>query len=605
MWYFATMHRQSWLTSDRDDPIMERTDPGKLPTLSEEDIWASDRLLQWLANRFTLKNRKGRLTLLAVVILPFMVTAIAAWSENRFMLGQLTEERQIAVLTPEHYQQLRRILNTNKDISASLERLKRLGYPGLEAPKDALPVPTEKRQADSGVDNDFEFNQTGAALTVLLKKPPQPPPDAVDEAQGRTSEAPIYINTKQDYLEELIHLKTISDEKRRKLSMPDYLKELIHPKTIADEKRRELSTKMRSCIEEAGWARTYEIVGMSYLGDPMVWPFYLLVPLALVLLAASIGRVAAFLADIRTSINTAGHDAETLYAGFVAKAQQGFRAHGTWRWVKYIGVLSGLLFILYNWITCTFPHDIHPYSSGEVFTVVDGQIRQISLLNRIDIPKWDIDVLHAPLSWTAARIWVVFGYGLVPIILAKLINVVGVLYSFCSAIGKKNLLIVKPLSHDKAGGFSKLSDAAIAFVYVVVPYMIMVIASFFKEATPASLHNYLLVLTFTPVFFIIFFTPLISFHMAMKTAKIQYLKEISVHYNTIQGYLLTDITQGRISDNDLETKEKHLAILKKMHSDVGAMSEWPIEVGNVYRFVGSFSVPPILGALFKYLLKIF
>ncbi|KPK19741.1 MAG: hypothetical protein AMK69_23895, partial [Nitrospira bacterium SG8_3] len=291
--------------------------------------------------------------------------------------------------------------------------------------------------------------------------------------------------------------------------------------------------------------------------------------------------------------------------GFIAKAQQGFRAHGAWRWVKYTGVLAGLLFISYNWITCTFPHDFHPYRSGEVFTIVDGEIHQVALLNRIDIPKWDIDVRHAPLSWTAARIWVVFGYGLVPLILAKLINVVGVVYSFCSAVGKENLLIVRPLSHDKAGGFSKLSDVAIGFVYLVVPYMIMVIASFFKEATPASFHNYLLLLTFTPVFFITFFTPLISFHTAMKTAKIQYLKEISTHYNTIHGSLLKDISQGKISENDLETKEKHLAILKKMHGDMGAMSEWPIEVGNVYRFVGSFSVPPILGALFQYLLKIF
>lgn len=576
------MHRQSWLTFDRDDPNMESTVRGKLPTLDENAIWASDRLLQWLANRFTLKNRKGRLTLLAVVILPFILTTIAAWSENRFMLGQLTEERQIAVLTTEQYQQLRRILNTRKGTSASLEKLKRPMYPGLEASKDALPVAKEKNQTDNAVDKDSQSNQKSEKPTVRLKKPYQPTTDAVDNTQGQASQTPIYINTK-----------------------PNYLKELIHSKTIGDEKRRELSMEMRSYIEQAGWVRTYEIIGMSYLGDPMVWPFYILVPLALLLLAASIGRVAAFLADIRTSISTAGHDAETRYADLIARAQQGFRADGDWKWVKYIGVLAGLLFILYNWTTCTLPHEIHPYRSGEVFTIVDGEIRQIALLNRVDIPKWDIDFLHAPLSWTAARIWVIFGYGLIPLILAKLINVVGVVYSFCSAIGKKNLLIVKPLSHDKAGGFSKLSDVAIAFVYVVVPYMIMIIASFFKEATPASFHNYLLLLTFTPVFFITFFTPLISFHTAMKTAKIKYLKEISTHYNTIHGSLLKDISQGKISEKDLETKEKHLAILKNMHGDVGAMSEWPIEIGNVYRFVGSFSVPPILGALFQYLLKIF
>jgi hypothetical protein len=173
------------------------------------------------------------------------------------------------------------------------------------------------------------------------------------------------------------------------------------------------------------------------------------------------------------------------------------------------------------------------------------------------------------------------------------------------AIGKENLLIVKPLAPGKGGGFSKLSDVANAFVYVLVPYMIMIIASFFKEATPASFHNYLLLLGFIPVFFLAFFMPLISFRVAMKKAKTDYLTKIATRYNAIHDALLEDITQLKITEEELEKRERELAILKKMHDHLGTMAEWPIRISSIYRFLGSFSVPPVLGAVFKYALKIF
>ena len=188
--------------------------------------------------------------------------------------------------------------------------------------------------------------------------------------------------------------------------------------------------------------------------------------------------------------------------------------------------------------------------------------------------------------------------------MAKLVNLVAVLYGFCSSLSSNNLLKIKPLSSDAAGGFSTLSDVALSFVHVIIPVSIMLLASFMKEATPASLHNYLLLILFIPIFFSAFFLPLISFHIAMKTAKVNYLKRISSQYNELNDYLLDRICDKSISADDIDNIEKKMGVLKRMHEQVKNMTEWPVEMITVYRFIASFSVPPALAAGFQYITQI-
>jgi hypothetical protein len=168
---------------------------------------------------------------------------------------------------------------------------------------------------------------------------------------------------------------------------------------------------------------------------------------------------------------------------------------------------------------------------------------------------------------------------------------------------EKELLRIRPLSADKAGGFSCLSDVAISFVYVTIPFLIMILAQFFKEATPPSFHNYVLVISFIPIFFLAFFLPLISFHVPMKHAKDTYLYKISKKYNEFNEKLLIGIEEESISKDKIEEYEKYLDLLKNMYNQVENKPVWPMEIKTLYTFIMSFSVPPLATFLLQYLLK--
>ncbi|HFS67043.1 MAG TPA: hypothetical protein ENK67_02405 [Flavobacteriia bacterium] len=345
-----------------------------------------------------------------------------------------------------------------------------------------------------------------------------------------------------------------------------------------------------------------EIIGMSYLGDPMVWPFYFLVPIAIILLGLAIKRTENFFSSLRSSIIIEA-DTKNTYSRLIAETKKSFAAEDFWKWARYIGLAIGFSFITWNTITCTFSDITHPYSSDTVF--LKGETEITHLVNKTDLPKWDTNIQEAPMSWFAARIWVIFGYLLIPIILAKLINLVGVLYSFsCKINAEKNILKIAPLSPDKAGGFSSLSNVAISLVYIVIPYLLMLIASFMKESTPASFHNYLLVILFIPIFFAVFILPLMSFHVAMRRAKENYLRKISHKFNQLNDHLLNGIYTNSIKKEELEQTEQQIQVLKRMYDQADKMTEWPVDMGTIYRFIGSFVGPTALAALFEYAVKI-
>jgi hypothetical protein len=477
----------------------------KLPTITSEKIWESNKVLQWGVSQIGFSTWRKRLSLFFVIAFPFLFSSIATISEQKFSLGQVSEVKQVAALTEQQYSDLKKLFKL----------------------KSAVP----KKNIISGIEYTF----------ISL-----------------------------DHLDELLINKANTQ------SMSDYL--------ISND-----------------FVRTLDVRGMSYIGDTMVWPFYILVPTTLLLLGRAIRKIQVFFDSIRYSIIERQNTIDR-YDALINESTHSFSAKNAWKWVSYIGLIVGISFVAWNSITCTFPETIHPYKSHTAY--ISDQNTPMHFANNIDLPKWDTNIKEAPASWFASRLWVIFGYLLIPIMLTKLVNLIAVLYGFCSKLSSNKLLKIKPLSSDSAGGFSTLSDVALSFVHVIIPVSIMLLASFMKESTPASLHNYFLVFLFIPIFFSAFFLPLISFHIAMKTAKTSYLRRISEQYNELNDNLLDDICNKSISPDDIDKIEKNMGVLKRMYEQVKGMTEWPVEIITVYRFIASFSVPPTLAAGFQYIVQI-
>ncbi len=566
----------------------------ELSSISQTEIWTSDPILNFISARIGLDRRKKIAHLFLLITIPFLLTAAASISENRFKPGSVTAKKQIAVLTPDQYHELSEAFTAVRLTSRSFRGLRR-----MNVPEDILtrlqPMKSEIFLSVKGLMDTVgkhigtrAADQYRSAIVDQLEKKhllknvkTANVVDSGAQSSQTNGDLQYYINMRAHYLDRQLLLKD-----------------------LPENRAQELRAAVNKYLRHSQMVQTMEVIGMSFIGDTMVWPFFILVPWAILLLAKSVRRMERFFDGIRRSIDlSVSNQRYATYESILARTKESLAGKNIWRWCKWTGFTAGLVFIVWNTIICTNPQSTHIYSADRVFVIMDGERQEIDLLNAVDLPKWDTDYQMGRYSWATARLWVIFGYGLVPIILAKLINLIGSLFGFCKGIARHDLLRIKPLATDKTGGFSILSETAISFVYVMVPFLVMLLASFFKEATPPSGHNYLLIILFLPVLSTVFFPPIISFRRAVKMAKKSYLQKIADQYNRRNEELLNDLNQGTQDPKEIEGQSKQLDILKNMHKQVSGIPEWPMELATMYRFLGSFSLPPAIGAVLKYLSK--
>jgi len=218
------------------------------------------------------------------------------------------------------------------------------------------------------------------------------------------------------------------------------------------------------------------------------------------------------------------------------------------------------------------------------------------------IPKWDTDPAGAPLSWATARLWVLcIGYFWLPLILAKLVNLVAGTYYFTKKLSDQDgAFDVKPLAPDKAGGLSSLATLAKSFVYPMVLFGIMMTMPFIKENTQPSLHNFLLFVPFVPLFFLVFFLPLGGAHKAMKRAKDQALEEFSALFDTVNAQLVLAIRGPAERATEVDRLHTSIRALRSCYERIEKMPVWPFDISVIYRLIAAVLLPatiPILQIL--------
>ncbi|MEP7001812.1 MAG: hypothetical protein ABI969_15095, partial [bacterium] len=377
--------------------------------------------------------------------------------------------------------------------------------------------------------------------------------------------------------------------------------------TIA-EHRFGLGSVARAC-PECGAGR--EVIGMSFLGDPMVWPFFVFLPLTLLLLKYASSRLRDYLQGIPQLIEkSALQTVEQECDGIVRDLEASLAGTNDWKWVNRVAVAAAIVMVGWNWFTCTYDRvpvtGAAPYASSRVHVRYSaGPLANttapwvMELQQPIAIPKWDVEPRVAPVSWSLTRLWVVFGYGLLPLILAKVANLVGVLHtSTRRLLTRRDHLVFRPLAADEVAGFAKLSHAALALAYLSVPFTLMTALAYMKEGAPPSAHDYLLIALMLPLTSTAFLLPVGAVHRSLKRAKDRYLETLSAPFDRIHDRLVAILNLEHPDKSDMECVEMQLKLLREQFEQASKAPEWPVEVGIAIRFALT-SVMPVAMFLYK------
>ncbi|MES9902141.1 MAG: hypothetical protein ABW168_05595 [Sedimenticola sp.] len=362
------------------------------------------------------------------------------------------------------------------------------------------------------------------------------------------------------------------------------------------------------------------VLGMSFLGDTMVWPFCILVPLLFVLVvrAANYASITINRLSSQTINGIENRKGKENVAAVLKKTNKLFQGNiSHYRMlIKATPYLVALIFWAYNTTTCAFHNELgekyYPYQSSRVFVITDAKGNTINqekaLDNQMLLPKWDCDKIEAPLSTWSTRLWTLVYYGLPPFLLMQLLLIIGGLSLYLksfrnwskehNAKESKDQFLVKPFSHDGFGGLGYIADTGMAFFYSSFIFVLLILMSYFKEGVSPSWHNYLLMVFVLPICLYAFLSPSLIVMNTIRDAKEKYLGLLSNEANkTFYNVVCSDLLS-----KDPSFVYQHTQAIKTIYEQIQKMAIWPFSISTVIKIFATL-LSPILALFAQEIIK--
>jgi len=186
-------------------------------------------------------------------------------------------------------------------------------------------------------------------------------------------------------------------------------------------------------------------------------------------------------------------------------------------------------------------------------------------------------------------------------ILIKLVLIILAQIKLTTELSHNNFLDIKPLSLDKSGSLSSLSELSLSFTYILIPFMFLAITHYLTWGTfTIGFAAGIILLSLSTIF--LFFFPLGTVHTLMKKSKKQFLKEIDDDYISFSDKLLKDIKSDKKDIN--ETKE-YCDTIKQIYEKAKDMPVWPFDIKIMLKFITVVLGPIVLVLLEIFLSKLF
>jgi len=211
-----------------------------------------------------------------------------------------------------------------------------------------------------------------------------------------------------------------------------------------------------------------------------------------------------------------------------------------------------------------------------------------SIINRQG--GWDSLDYPVVFSFVAIHLLIVIGFVL-PTIIIRFIDLVRFQIHLTRALVKRNMLSIKPLSPDGAGGLRSLGKLSLAYTYMLIPFLLTLGVQYltWDYLTPGF---YLGLFGFLPLSMFVFFFPLSVVHQAMDETKRNIMKKLSNKYDQLNNGLLEKMDDDGW-ENELINKNKTLEIIDNMYKVAEKMPVWPFNISILVRFL-SFNVFPLI-----------
>jgi hypothetical protein len=136
----------------------------------------------------------------------------------------------------------------------------------------------------------------------------------------------------------------------------------------------------------------------------------------------------------------------------------------------------------------------------------------------------------------------------------------------------------------------------------MVIFGIMLAMFFFKENTSASAHDLILLVPFLPLYFAMFFVPLLGVHRAMLAAKQEYQQKFADLFEEVQETFLREVKAPTLKSDEFSRLQGTMKWLTESCDRISEMPVWPFEMTTVYRLITAVLLPVVVPWLINYAL---
>ena len=323
-----------------------------------------------------------------------------------------------------------------------------------------------------------------------------------------------------------------------------------------------------------------EGAALGYLEDYIFAFFFISLPAMVVLVAVLVSTLPETLHSLRSVIRK--RDGQNQDSGPTMEADK-FNdllkkfeekitgSHGWYRVLKYGGHVLGVFYALCALKSHYFALDTYTY---------DIWSSQDHLLNLAGRTIYEL---------------VLFGI-IVPALFYKFLVVLHVIRAMFRRLTDDQVIRLRPLSPDNAGGLGMVGGYSLKMVYVLLPALVpLLLYVLFMPFTPIIMIG---MIVYIPLVVLVFFYPLSGAHQAMKRYKTIELEYLAQEFNRAYDTFISRIGgQDHQIDDEAAQAADLMGKLEELYDKANKMPVWPFNVQTLTRFGATVTIPLIIFAI--------
>jgi len=319
---------------------------------------------------------------------------------------------------------------------------------------------------------------------------------------------------------------------------------------------------------------------LGYLEDYIFAFFFISLPAMVVLVAVLVNTLPETLHSLRSVIRKRdgqGQDSgptmeADTFNGLLEKFEEKITgSRGWYRVLKYGGHLLGVLYALYALKSHYYALDTYTY---------DIWSSQSHLLNLAGRTVYEL---------------VLFGI-VVPALFYKFLVVLHAIRAMFRRLTDDQVIRLRPLSPDNAGGLGMVGGYSLKMVYVLLPALVpLLLYVLFMPFTPIIMIG---MIVYIPLVVLVFFYPLSGAHQAMKRYKTIELEYLAREFNRAYDTFISRVggQEYQIDDEAAQAADL-MGKLEELYNKANKMPVWPFNVQTLTRFGATVTIPLIIFAI--------